>query len=81
LYFAIWGAETNSFAPLVFLFSLAWEFQQQWDLAPERSQHPAHGFSLIAKQIARSILLQRARQPLAFLQACALQGRTSSHVI
>jgi hypothetical protein len=33
---------------------------------------------LIAKQIGRSILPQRVHQPLAFLQASVLQGRTSS---
>jgi hypothetical protein len=69
LYLATWRDETNSFAQLVFLFSRAWEFQQQWDSASERSRHPARAFSLIAKQIGRSILPQRAPRPLAFLQA------------
>jgi hypothetical protein len=69
LYLATWWDETNSFAQLVFLFSQAWEFQQQWDSASERSRHPARAFSLIAKQIGRLILPQRAPRPLAFLQA------------
>jgi hypothetical protein len=69
LYLAIWRDEANSFAQLVFLFSRAWEFQQQWDSASERSRHPARAFSLIAKQIGRSILPQRVPRPLAFLQA------------
>ena len=50
----MWRDETNSFAQLVFLFSRACEFQQQWDSAPERSRHPARASSLIAKQIGRS---------------------------
>ena len=78
LYLVIWRDETNSFAQLVFLFSRACEFQQRWDSASERSRHPARAFSLIAKQIGRSILQQRVPQPLAFLQAWALQQRTSS---
>jgi hypothetical protein len=69
LYLVIWRDETNSFAQLVFLFSQACEFQQQWDSASERFRHPARAFSLIAKQIGRSILPQRVPQPLAFLQA------------
>jgi hypothetical protein len=69
LYLAIWGDETNSFAQSAFLFSPAWEFQQQWDSGSERSRHPLRGFSLIAKQIGRSILPRRVPQPLAFLQA------------
>jgi hypothetical protein len=69
LYLAISRDEANSFAPLVFLFSLVWEFQEQWDLGLAHSRHPAHWFSLVAKQIARSLLPQRARRRLAFLQA------------
>ena len=69
LWLAIWRGETNSFAQLVFLFSRACEFQQQWDSAPERFRHPARAFSLIAKQIGPSVLPQRVPQPLAFLQA------------
>ena len=74
----MWRDETNSFAQLVFLFSRACEFQQQWDSAPERSRHPARASWLIAKQIDRSVLPQRVPQPLAFLQASVLQERTSS---
>jgi hypothetical protein len=59
----------NSFVQLVFLFSLAWEFQQQSDSASGRSRHLARAFSLIAKQIGRSLLPQRVPRPLAFLQA------------
>jgi len=69
LYFAIWWGEANSFPQLVFLFLQAWEFQQQWDSASERSRHPARAFSSIANQIGYSIPQQRARRPLAFLQA------------
>jgi hypothetical protein len=69
LYLAIWRDEANSFAQWVFLFSRASEFQQQWDSASERSRHPVRAFSLIAKQIALSVLPQRVPQPLAFLQA------------
>lgn len=79
-YFALWRDETNSFARLVFLFSRAWEFQQQSNSAPERSRHPVRAFSLIAKQIGRSLLPQRVPQPLAFLQASVVQKRTSSRV-
>jgi len=78
LYLAIWREETNSFAQLVFLFSRACEFQQQWDSASERSRHPARASSLIEKQIDPSVLPQRVPQPLAFLQASVLQERTSS---
>jgi hypothetical protein len=63
---------------MVFLFSRACEFQQQWDSAPERSRHPPRAFSLIATQIVRSILPQRAPQPLAFLQASVSPERISS---
>jgi hypothetical protein len=63
----IWRAETDSFARLAFLFSPAWEFQQQSDSAPERFRHPARAFSLIAKQIGRPFLPQRAHRLLAFL--------------
>jgi hypothetical protein len=79
LYLAIWRNETNSFAQLGFLFSRTWEFQQQWDLASERSRHPARVFSLIATQIDRSTLPQRVPQPRAFLQASVSKGQTSSH--
>jgi hypothetical protein len=58
----------NSFAQLLFLFSRACAFQQQWGWAAERSRHPARAPSLIEK-LGRSILLQREPQPLAFLQA------------
>jgi hypothetical protein len=75
---AIGRDETNSFVQPVFLFSLAWEFQQQWDSGSERSRHPAHAFSWIAKQIGPSILPRRVPQPFAFLQASALQARTFS---
>jgi hypothetical protein len=78
LHLAIWRDEANSFPQLVFLFSRACAFQQQWDWAPERFRHPARASSLIPKQIDPSILLQRVPQPLAFLQAWALQERTSS---
>jgi hypothetical protein len=78
LYLAIWRDETSSFAQLVFLFSQACEFQQQWDWALERFQHPARAFSLIPKQIDPSVLPQRAPQPLAFLQASVSPERTSS---
>jgi len=79
LYLAIWRNETNSFAQLGFLFSRTWEFQQQWDLASERSRHPAPVFSLIATQIDRSTLPQRVPQPRAFLQASVSKGQSSSH--
>lgn len=69
LYLAILRDQTNSFVQLVFLFSRVWESQQQSDSASERSRRPARGFSLIAKQIGRSILPQRVPRPLAFLQA------------
>jgi hypothetical protein len=69
LYLATWKDEANSFAQLVFLFSRAWEFQQQWDSVSGRSRHPARAFSLMAKRIGRSILPQRVPRPLAFLQA------------
>jgi hypothetical protein len=68
LYLVI-GDETNSFAQLVFLFSLVWQFRQQSDSAREPSRHSAHGSSLIAKQVGYSILLQRVRRLPAFLQA------------
>jgi hypothetical protein len=74
---AIWRGE-DSFPQLVFLFSRACEFQQQWDSAPERFRHPARVSSLIAKQIGPSVLPQRVPQPLAFLQASVSQERTSS---
>jgi hypothetical protein len=76
---AMWRDETNSFARLVFLFSQVCEFQQQWDSAPARSRHLDRASWLIAKQIDRSVLPQRAPQPLAFLQASVLPERTSSH--
>src|SRR4029453_14295207 len=75
LFLAIWRNETNSFAQLGFLFSRTWEFQQQWDLASERSRHPAPVFSLIATQIDRSTLPQRGPRPGAFLQASVWRGR------
>src|SRR6267378_2966514 len=75
---AIWRGEANSFPQMVFLFSRACEFQQQWDSAPEHSRHPPRAFSLIATQIVRSILPQRALRPLAFLQASVSPERTSS---
>jgi hypothetical protein len=79
LYLATWKVATNSFAQPGFLFSWTWEFQQQWDSAPERARHPAHAFSLIATRIRRSLLPQRVRQPLAFLQESVLEVQTSSH--
>jgi hypothetical protein len=69
LYLAIWRDEANSFAQPVFLVSPIWEFQQWSDSVSARPRHPARAFSLIAKQIGRSILLQRVPRPLAFLQA------------
>jgi len=75
---AIWTDEANSFPQLVFLFSQAWEFEQQSESAPERSRHPPRASSLIAKQIDRSIRPQRAPRPLAFLQASISPERTSS---
>ena len=77
LYLAMWRDEANSFPQLVFSFSRACAFQQQWESAPERSRHPARASSLIAKQIGRSIRPQRAPQPLAFLQASISPERTS----
>ena len=76
-YLAMWRNETSSFAQWVFLFSPTCEFRQG-DLAQERSRHPARASSLIAKQIAPSVLPQRVPQPLAFLQASVLEERTSS---
>src|SRR5512132_2864605 len=67
LCFAIWTGQTNSFAQPVFLFSRVWEFQQQSDSAPERSRYPPRGFSLVARQIGRSLLPRPGPQPLAFL--------------
>jgi hypothetical protein len=77
LYLSIWTGEANSFPQLVFSFSRACAFQQQWESAPERSRHPARASSLIAKQIGRSIRPQRAPQRLAFLQASISPERTS----
>jgi hypothetical protein len=66
---AIWTDEANSVAQLVFVFSRALEFQQQWDLGSTRSRHPVHAFSSMANQIGYLIPLQRARRLPAFLQA------------
>ena len=78
LYLSIWKGEANSFPQLLFSFSTACAFQQQWESAPERSRHPARASSLIAKQIGRSIRPQRVPQLLAFLQASISPERTSS---
>src|SRR6478672_310892 len=68
-YLAMWRDEANSFPQLVFSFSRACAFPQQWEAALERFRHPARVSWLIAKQIDRSVLPQRVPQPLAFLQA------------
>jgi len=59
----------SSFARPVFVSSPAWQFQQQSDSALERSRHRLHALLPAAKRIGRSILPQRARQPIAFVQA------------
>jgi len=66
LYFAVSAAPMSSFARPVFVFSPAWQFQQQSDSALERFRLRA--LSSAAKRIGRSILPQRAPQQLAFLQ-------------
>jgi len=58
----------SSFARPVFVFSPAWQFQQQSDSALERFRHRLRALSSAAKRIGRSILPQRAPQQLAFLQ-------------
>src|SRR5438477_11656875 len=69
LCFAISSNPMSSFARPVFVFSPAWQFQQQSDSALERFRHQLRALSSASKRIGRSILPQRAPQRLAFLQA------------
>src|SRR6266480_2966890 len=69
LHCAVSSGPMSSFARPVFVFSPAWQLQQQSDSALERFRHRLRALSSAAKRIGRSILPQRAPQRLAFLQA------------